>query len=341
LDNELSAEPPAFNCRVCGSPAGTRHVFRERMFGMGGAFEYFECGNCGCIQLVDVPADLSRYYPADKYYSLQGTTSSAKQIDPSRLPKWLRLLKNRYYFFGRPAILKPLTRFSPPPDTDRILSLMEGVPLQSFDAKILDVGCGRGDQLVALSAVGFRRLHGVDPFLSSTPNPAPGVTLHKCEIADLPADGFDLIMMNHSFEHVTHPKDVLLAAARRLAPGGVLRIEIPVADSAAWREYGQYWVDLDAPRHLFIHTRQSMSIAAEAAGLDLYETEPRSDMFEFWVSELYKSGITLYEPENPRYWDIETRQLADRKMEFFNRALRANVENDAARRLFRLRRRGA
>jgi hypothetical protein len=38
------------------------------MIGLGEAFDYLECPVCGSLQIAEIPADLSRYYPAD-YYS--------------------------------------------------------------------------------------------------------------------------------------------------------------------------------------------------------------------------------------------------------------------------------
>src|SRR5687767_10644147 len=62
---------PPFACRICGNQTGNRsHVAREMMFGYRDSFEYVECGECGCLQIREVPPDLSRYYP-DEYHSLQ------------------------------------------------------------------------------------------------------------------------------------------------------------------------------------------------------------------------------------------------------------------------------
>jgi SAM-dependent methyltransferase len=330
-----------FRCRICGNADGRTFELTERMFGFGGSFVYFECGNCNCIQIIDVPVDLGRYYPSDKYYSLQGEHRAASDIDRSRLPGWLRRLKNQFHLFHRPAILKPLVFFKPPPDLANLSSIVKDLPNRSFDAKILDIGSGSGSLLTTLSAIGFRRLHGVDPFLASTKSPAAGVTLHKSELSAFPLKDFDLIMMNHSLEHMPDQQAALTEARRRLAPGGVLRVEVPVADSDAWREYGKYWLDLDAPRHLYIHTRKSMNILAASVGLDLYETEPQSHMAEFWVSEAYKMGKTFYDPETGRYREFESVFPESRRREFFDRALKANADDQSARRMFRMKSRPA
>src|SRR5438876_7644053 len=58
-------------CRICANSAGQKtFCFQEKMFGMGGEFVYFQCGQCGCLQIATVPQDMSRYYPPG-YYSFE------------------------------------------------------------------------------------------------------------------------------------------------------------------------------------------------------------------------------------------------------------------------------
>lgn len=40
------------------------------MFGSRDKFDYLECARCDCLQIEEVPADLSQYYPAN-YYAFQ------------------------------------------------------------------------------------------------------------------------------------------------------------------------------------------------------------------------------------------------------------------------------
>ena len=39
------------------------------MFKLKGCFEYFECANCGCLQIKQIPADISKYYPKKSIFS--------------------------------------------------------------------------------------------------------------------------------------------------------------------------------------------------------------------------------------------------------------------------------
>ncbi|MGH2855114.1 MAG: hypothetical protein ACRDLF_13090, partial [Solirubrobacteraceae bacterium] len=66
-------------CAICANAAGNR-VFgaREMMFGLRERFEYLECGECGCLQLLDVPEDLARFYP-ESYYSLGGAPAAVER----------------------------------------------------------------------------------------------------------------------------------------------------------------------------------------------------------------------------------------------------------------------
>ena len=66
-------------CQICGNRLGNReHTAREMVFGTREEFTYIECAACGCVQLLDVPDELARFYPGDYYsYEPAPTDSSA------------------------------------------------------------------------------------------------------------------------------------------------------------------------------------------------------------------------------------------------------------------------
>jgi SAM-dependent methyltransferase len=106
---------------------------------------------------------------------------------------------------------------------------------------------------------------------------------------------FDYVVLNHSFEHMDAPLDVLKHVRRLLAPDGRVIVSTPVASSFAWREYGVDWVSLDAPRHLFVHTLKSVQILTRQAGLRVAEVVYDSTELQFWGSEQYRAGISLHD----------------------------------------------
>ena len=60
-------------CKICAnSQDNTIYMVRgiEEFPGLNNEFEYLECSECGCVQIVNVPQDLSKYYSFN-YYSFQ------------------------------------------------------------------------------------------------------------------------------------------------------------------------------------------------------------------------------------------------------------------------------
>ncbi|WP_187146227.1 class I SAM-dependent methyltransferase [Thermococcus onnurineus] len=168
--------------------------------------------------------------------------------------------------------------------------MVEGI---SKTSKILDVGCGNGDLLFILRDIGFRNLLGVDPFIERdiVDN---GVTILKRTIHELPGtQKFNLIMFHHSFEHLPDQLETLKKAKQLLADNGTILIRMPVKSDEIWKKYGVNWVQIDAPRHVIVHTVRSFEILSEKAGLKINKIIFDSTAFQFWGSELYKRGIPL------------------------------------------------
>ena len=59
------------DCRICKNSEGNRDItLREKMFGTGEPFAYFQCAACGCLQIARIPDNLADYY-GDGYYSFK------------------------------------------------------------------------------------------------------------------------------------------------------------------------------------------------------------------------------------------------------------------------------
>ncbi len=273
----------ATTCRICrNSAANKTFCFQEKMFGTGGELPYFQCAQCGCLQIAAVPDELSRYYPST-YYSFH-----LQPIPRHGIKAWLAGKRDLSAVTGKGLLGRCVGKWIPArPD----VACLGEVPLRR-GMRILDVGCGKGQLLSILHRAGFRHLAGVDPFLPADFEVLPGLTVRKLALETVP-DQFDLIMLHHVFEHVQDGRQMLAACRERLAAGGRLLLRIPVVDSAAWERYQENWVQLDAPRHLFLHTRSSLTNIAHQAGLKVISTRCDSSAFQFWASELYQRGVPL------------------------------------------------
>jgi SAM-dependent methyltransferase len=158
-------------------------------------------------------------------------------------------------------------------------------------SSVLDVGAGAGATLLALSHFGFRDLVGVDPFVASDVTYESGVRVLKAELKDLTRQ-FDLILANHSLEHFTDARAALVEMHRILKPGHYAVVRIPVV-ARAWLEYGVNWVQLDAPRHLFLYPAHTFKSLAEESRFAVDEVAYDSTAFQFWGSEQYARDIPL------------------------------------------------
>ena len=172
--------------------------------------------------------------------------------------------------------------------------LLISIPKHS---KILDVGCGAGHLLHAMQEAGFTKLLGIDPFNANDIAYDNGLRVEKKSIHELELksqdDGWDLIMFNHSYEHVFDQLEVLQKAHELLKPGGICMVRIPTVTSWAWHTYGVDWVQLDAPRHLFLHSIKSMHILADKTGFKLDDVIYDSFAFQYWGSMQYRNDIPL------------------------------------------------
>lgn len=274
------------NCRICGNGRDNRlHYPREMMFGRDERFEYLECADCGCLQLTQIPENLADYYPA-QYYSY-------------REPKKKRLAP----FLARLRALRTRAYLGEPGPIGSMLALLSRRPGHfewlargnvRLDSRILDVGCGSGGLLLKLQREGFRNLLGADVFIERDLDYGNGVRILRQPIEALQGP-FDFVMLHHSFEHMPDSLATLRELRAIVAPGGTLLVRIPVADSHARRKYGLNWVAWDAPRHLYLHTVNSLHLVAAASGFAVDEVTYDSSRSQFVGSELYLRGITFQE----------------------------------------------
>ena len=276
-------------CRICGNNArNTTHLAHEMMFGYRDPFEYFECSQCGCLQICEIPRNLDKYYP-DNYYAF----SSPAIIKSNHITRYLLNQRTRYYLDGRSTVGSVAIRRYGKPNLPAWVAA-SGIHV---DSKILDVGCGTGHLLVSLKNEGFSDLSGIDPFIPQDICYENGVKILKGELEEIQGP-FDFIMLHHSFEHMADPVKTLTTLHRKTRLNGMVMIRMPIVQSYAWRVYRTNWIQLDAPRHLCLQSIKSMELLCDRARFKVEAIEFDSDSFQFWGSEQYLEDIPLYDPRS-------------------------------------------
>ena len=198
---------------------------------------------------------------------------------------------------------RALRRWMPATEVDarRSASFVRRCGLHSFSDPIVDVGCGRVPaRLLNLKRLGFDNLLGVDPFLDGDRS-YRGIKLEQRTIHET-TGSFQLVTMNHSFEHVPDPLEVMVAARGLLRPGGVFVVRTPVMGTWFWDTFGTDWWELDPPRHLFLHTVASLTRLAGDAGLELFDTVWDSTFLEIIASQQIARDLAWLEPGS---WGVD------------------------------------
>lgn len=295
------------------------------MLGIGDEHQYFECTDCGCLQIDTIPDNIADYYPKDYYsYTTKPIQTNWKQT--------LIHARNVYSVTGKSImgklahILFPETKLS----TLRYLQLAN-------DAYIMDVGCGAGNLLQTLKSIGYHNLLGIDPYNDEHIQYESGLVIKKQLLEALAEQHeqhqhWDLIMFHHSFEHIADQHGTLESIHQLLKPNGCCLIRIPTVSSYAWQHYQLDWVQLDAPRHFFLHSVNSMKQLAEQHGFHIEQVAYDSNALQFWGSEQYQQGIALNDarsyaesPENSLFTTKQIKQFEHRAKE-----LNAHQQGDQA-----------
>lgn len=291
-------------CRICSAEFSSEFVFREMMFGFKDEFLYKQCASCGCIQINTLPANIEKYYPP-YYYSFN------EEVEPlKRQPLLKRLVKDirlkRIYRRKNLEFLK-------------YLRVIRTLPSH----RILDVGCGKGSLICRLFNKGFENIQGIDKFIPTEVDYGFGVKVMKKELTELPAGSYDLIMMHHVLEHVDQQQTELNDCYRLLKKNGCLMVRIPLIGKA-WELYKQNWVQLDAPRHFFLHSLKSINILAAATGFEIRHTMFDSTGFQFLGSELYVRDTPLFLPDTHKLFPYEKIFSADQMNAYEKEAVHLN-----------------
>lgn len=291
-------------CKICGNKEkNNRYFVKEMMFGLREKFSYFECNKCECLQLETIPKNLNKYYP-ENYYSQNEKFVFGKNF----LFKYLRKKRDQYVVYNNNIKGKLLNSIIP--NNDPSFKILKQISI-SPESKILDVGCGNGKYLKILEQIGFKNLIGIDPFLKNEIS-SNNIKLIKGTIHEI-KEKFDLITFHHSFEHLIDPIQTLESTRKKLKNNGFCIIRIPLVSSYSWKNYKENWVQIDAPRHIFLHSKKSMEMISKRNSFMIEKIIFDSSSFQFTGSEKYLMDIPLIGSKPDSFY------FSKKKLKYFRR----------------------
>jgi len=256
-------------CDLCGAIDAAPYLkVQDRIYGLPGEFTLVKCGYCGLLYLNPRPdkSHIAGYYPDMDYHAFRPDGGA------------------------KAALLEPLR-------ATEARALMEGLPP---NPRILEIGCATGDLLVRLRAAGADVM-GVEPNAAAVQvaHEVRGLNVLTGMLDDIhlePAQ-FDLVLMKYALEHVHSPLATLTAIKKLLKSDGRAVFWVPNARSLDARLFGKYWRGLDAPRHLYIFTPDTLRKLLDAAGMKTtlvtYSPLPNdwAGSVEFWLKA---HGVPAY-----------------------------------------------
>lgn len=251
------------HCPICQSTALQREFagVKDLEYYSYGAVDFTRCKDCDVLFQDPVPPEelIPSFYPPNyRNYLVEDK------------PSLLSGLKN----LQASMFAKNITRHLKNPKEDRIL----------------DLGFGNGQLLLALSRLGCKNLNGAD--FSESPKherlKQAGIRLAFSNIdKHFPfseSEKFDCIILNNVIEHFLDPVNVLKLCKTRLANGGKVILITPSSDALDFDIFKSAWAGFHAPRHTFIFNHKSMKELASRSGLKLDQTTAFNDPGQWAIS---------------------------------------------------------
>ena len=233
------------SCNLCGAN-NTKLLFRakERDWETGEFFNIVRCNRCGLVYTNPRPDkdEIKEYYP------LEGWPRAKEKIDfevaTINSQPWRKVMKLR---------------------TALLLRYIK-------NGRILDIGCGDGFLLKYLKEKGWE-VYGVEPgeVASRYARDILGLSVFTGVLKDVgyPDDHFDAVSLYAVFEHLPNPTQTLMEIKRILKPGGILFISVPNFGGLESRIFGERWIAIKAPTHLYHFTPTVLSRIVKKAGFQV------------------------------------------------------------------------
>jgi SAM-dependent methyltransferase len=215
------------------------------------------------------PNEVAAHYPAEAY-------------DPFLYDGNARTLRDRAYLFAASLLLGRKAQI-----------VMKGFGKPAESAKVLEVGCSTGRLLLRIHrdfGVPPENLRGVELDSQAAASArSAGLEVSESDLSNANFDDrrFDRIVFWHALEHLHHIGEALDRARKLLAEEGQLVIALPNIESRDAHRYGPNWIALDAPRHLYHFSPDTLGKLLEKHGLSILDISRwlPDTLYNVWYSE--------------------------------------------------------
>lgn len=315
-------------CKICGNVENNTIIeVKERILkDKSEIFHYMQCSRCGAVMLQDRIDDFTKWYPSDynpyhKRAEKQSIVSIIKRA--FEFEQIIRMHGSRET--ERKKFQSVLDGMK---ECDILLKRMFGTNIKRKNS-LVDIGCGDGHWLDYLYEMGYHNITGVDLFTPKEQIKGVKWKFIKGDIFSLlSASKYDYVILNHSFEHMDNPQAVMKQIYKILSPKGTCIISIPVANGTAYKRYKENFAQFDAPRHIYLHTKESMGILCDNAGLKIRNILYDSNAAIWQISELMRDCDDTLEDLNRKVRKIGC------KKKYYSLASKSNIRGKGDQAIF-------
>lgn len=203
-------------------------------------FDYYLCEKCSLIFIHPIPPNLSKYYETTyPPYRIPGTLIELKAA--ARHVNWRVSLVQQYASNGK--ILEIGASYG----AFAYAAIQSGFLVDAIE---MDSSCC---EFINNNIVGAKAIHTNDVI--------EGMSLLE--------DKYEVVALWHNLEHLVDPWTVLEESVKYITSNGILVISTPNPDSLQFKLFKKYWVHLDAPRHLALIPRATLTKFLSERGMKL------------------------------------------------------------------------
>ena len=251
------------NCVVCGNAEGLRELSPDLC-----SVDNRLCPRCGLVFIPRATGEKHDYYRQGGYYT-QSPNIAARS-----------LLTSRHLLLSQAR--------------ERVARMDALLPFKLENKRVLDVGCGYGEILGYLRSQRGCDVLGLEP---STRTAAAGGELFGLRIVPslvedhaFGSEQFDLVVCNHTLEHVDDPARFLRLLKPLIAKGGALYLEVP---NILWPSGGFTLEAFLYHEHLQTFSAWNLYLLLRAGGLRVHAYSDRDFLRFVCVPDDAAKGVEV------------------------------------------------
>lgn len=147
--------------------------------------------------------------------------------------------------------------------------------------KVLEIGASTGVMLQIFKEHGWETL-GIEPSDAYREAKKKGLKIinRLFEKADLKSNYFDVVILNHTLEHIDNPVKVLEKVFKILKKDGIVYVDVPNFDSLSAKLAGKNWKYLLPREHLYDFTPHTMMKILNKSGFKIVSVKTKSGIFD-------------------------------------------------------------